>query len=108
MPRKVDYASRFQVFREAAFAIVRSRGVGALSRRAIAEELGTSRNRIDDLLRAEADLRVLAAGEVKSRRAAGRFNLRQGEPPDAATRLVRSLSPTPRIASTRSSSGRGC
>ena len=93
MPRKVDHASRFHFLREAAFAIVRDRGVGALSRRALADELGTSRNRVDDLLRAEADLRVLAAGEVKSRRTAGRFRLTIGEPDQVALNLVTSLMP---------------
>jgi hypothetical protein len=93
MPRKVDYASRFHFFREAAFAIVRDRGVAALSRRALADELGISRNRVDDLLRAEADLRVLAADEVKSRRRHGRFNLTKGEPTEVAVRLVASLMP---------------
>ena len=93
MPRKVDHASRFHFLREAAFAIVRDRGVGALSRRALADELGTSRNRVDDLLRAEADLRVLAAAEVKSRRTTGRFRLTVGEPDQVALNLVTSLMP---------------
>ncbi len=80
MPRRVDYASRFQFFREAAFAIVRDRGVAALSRRALAEELGISRNRVDDILRSEADLRVLAADTVRQRRTTGRFGPIDGDP----------------------------
>ena len=93
MPRKVDHASRFHFLREAAFAIVRDRGVGALSRRALADELGTSRNRVDDLLRKEADLRVLAAGEVKNRWTTGRFGLTAGDPSTVPVRLVTSLMP---------------
>ena len=93
MPRKVDYASRFQFLREAAFAIVRDHGIGGLSRRALADQLGTSRNRVDDILRAEADLRVLAAGEVKSRRNSGRFGLLKGAKLDVAVNLVTSLMP---------------
>ncbi len=93
MPRKVDHASRFHFLREAAFAIVRDRGVGALSRRALADELGTSRNRVDDVLRAEADLRVLAAGEVRNRRTTGRFGLTAGDPNTVPVRLVTSLMP---------------
>jgi hypothetical protein len=93
MPRKVDHVSRFHFLREAAFAIVRDRGVGALSRRALADELGTSRNRVDDILRAEADLRVLAAGEVKNRRTTGRFQLNVGPPEQVALNLVTSLMP---------------
>jgi hypothetical protein len=93
MPRKVDYASRFHFFREAAFAIVRDRGVAALSRRALADELGTSRNRVDDVLRAQSDLRVLAAGEVKNRRTTGRFHLMEGRPEEVAGKLVTSLMP---------------
>jgi hypothetical protein len=93
MPRKVHYAARFQFFREAAFAIVRDRGVAALSRRAVAQELAISRNRVDDVLRAEADLRVLAAAVVESRRSAGRFGLSRGEPHEIALRVVCSLLP---------------
>jgi hypothetical protein len=93
MPRKVHYAARFQFFREAAFAVVRDRGVAALSRRALANELGIFRNRVDDVLRAEADLRVLAASVVQSRRTSGRFGLSRGEPDELALRLVCSLLP---------------
>lgn len=97
MPRKVDYASRFQFFREAAFAIVRDRGVASLSRRSLANELRISRNRVDDVLRAEADLRVLAADEVRSRRRSGRFGTAltgsTDSPQAKALRLVSSLMP---------------
>ena len=93
MPRKVDYASRFEFIRLAAFAIVRDRGVWALSRRALADELGTSRNRVDDLLRADAHLPSLAAEHVVSRRRTGRFSLGTGSPEEAAVKLVTSLLP---------------
>jgi hypothetical protein len=93
MPRKVDYASRFQFFREAAFAIVRDRGVAALSRRSLANELGISRNRVDDVLRAEADLRVLAADDVRSRRRSGRFGSAVTTGTEAALHVVTSLMP---------------
>ena len=93
MPRKVDYASRFEFLRLAAFAIVRDRGVRALSRRALAEELGTSRNRVDDLLRADAHLPSLAAEQVVSRRRSGRFGLGTGGAEEAAVKLMTSLLP---------------
>jgi hypothetical protein len=93
VPRKVDYASRFEFLRLAAFAIVRDRGVWALSRRALAHELGTSRNRVDDLLRADAHLPSLAAEQVVSLRRSGRFGLGTGGAEEAAAKLMTSLLP---------------
>jgi hypothetical protein len=93
MPRRVDYASRFALLREAAFALVCDRGVEALSRRALAEALGLSRSRIDDLLRKDVPLVCLAAQEVTERRRQGRWFITSGTPFGAAERLVCSLMP---------------
>lgn len=93
MPRKVDYPSRFEFFRRAAFEIVRDRGVGALSRRSVAQQLGTSRGRVDDVLRADADLRVLAADQVRTRRRSRGFGVRSDDPMEVALSLVRSVIP---------------
>jgi DNA-binding transcriptional ArsR family regulator len=91
MPRRVDYASRFAFLREAAFSIVCDRGVDALSRRALAQQVGLSRARVDELLRADVPLVSLAAKEVVERRREGRWFLASAPPLDSATRLVCSL-----------------
>ncbi|WP_432479620.1 hypothetical protein [Nocardioides sp. GXQ0305] len=44
MPKLVDYAVRFDFLREGAFEVVLRHGVAALSRRAVADALGTSVN----------------------------------------------------------------
>ena len=91
MPRKVDYASRFALFREAAFALVLERGVDILSRRSLAQQVGLSRARVDELLRADVPLAGLAAQEVVERRRQGRWFITDASPLEAATRLVCSL-----------------
>jgi len=93
MPRRVDYASRFALLRESAFALVCDRGVDALSRRALATLLGLSRNRIDDLLRTDVPLVCLAAQEVAERRRQGRWFITSAPPFEAACGLVGSLMP---------------
>ncbi len=96
MPRRIDYACRFEFLREAAFAIVRDRGVAALSRRALADELGLARNGIRFILDPGADLAGLAANEVVSRRRTGRFGVPDPEgrdPLDQALLLVGSVMP---------------
>jgi hypothetical protein len=91
VPRKVDYASRFALFREAAFDLVLERGVDTLSRRALAQQVGLSRARVDELLRADVPLAGLAAQEVVERRRQGRWFITEASPLEAATRLVCSL-----------------
>ena len=100
MPRLVNYASRFEFLRRAAFAIVLDRGVGALSRRAVAAELGTSVSTVRRLLNPDARLTVLAMDEVERRRRLGRWGVPKGEPTEVALDLLRRLLPdeTHRIA----------
>jgi AcrR family transcriptional regulator len=100
MPRLVNYASRFEFLRRAAFALVLDRGVGALSRRAIAAELGTSISTVRRLLSPDAALTVLAMDEVARRRRLGRWGVPKGEPAEVALELLRRLLPneTHRIA----------
>ena len=50
MPARVDYASRFEFFRQACFTLVRDRGVEALSRRTLAAELGCGVNTVRRLV----------------------------------------------------------
>lgn len=64
MPRLIDYSARFAFMREAAFAIVRDRGVAQLSRRAIADELGVAPGAVRRVLDPGARLESLAADEV--------------------------------------------
>jgi hypothetical protein len=100
MPRLVNYASRFEFLRRAAFAIVLDRGVGALSRRAIAAELGTSISTVRRLLSPDAALTVLAMDEVARRRRLERWGVPKGEGAEVALKLLRRLLPdeTHRIA----------
>lgn len=95
MPKLVDYAVRFDFLQEAAFAVVRDQGTGALSRRALAAAMGTSVNTVRRLLAADASLAQLAAKEVDKRRRHGRYGgrLRDAEPRPAALHLLRKLLP---------------
>lgn len=67
MPKKVDYAVRFAFLREAAFQVVRDRGVDALSRRALAAELGVPLATVRRLLAPGARLDALALDEIETR-----------------------------------------
>jgi tetracycline repressor-like protein len=93
VPRLVDYAGRFELIRQAAFAVVRDEGVDALSRRRVAVELGTGVNTIRRSVADGADLGRLAADQVVSRRRLGRFNRRTDDPVEAAGNLVTFLLP---------------
>ncbi len=94
MPKVVNYASRFVLVREAAFAVVRDRGPAALSRHTVAAALGTSVNTVRRLVDPGADLRGLAADEVRRRQRHGRYGrLRDAEPVDTACHVVRGLLP---------------
>jgi hypothetical protein len=94
VPKLVNYSARFEFLREAAFTVVRDRGVSALSRHSVAAVLGTSVNTVRRLLSPEADLRVLAADEVARRRLHGRLGrLRDGETVERAGHVVRALLP---------------
>jgi hypothetical protein len=93
MPRLIDYASRFEFLRRAAFAIVRDRGVGDLSRHAIARELGTSVSTVRRLLHHDVQLAGLALDEVTRRRRLGRWGVPSGSPEDVALTLLRRALP---------------
>jgi hypothetical protein len=94
VPKLVDYAVRFDFLREGAFEVVLRQGVAALSRRAVADALGTSVNTVRRLLAEDAHLVSLAADEVDRRRRNGRLSrLRDAEPVDAAVHLLRKCLP---------------
>jgi len=93
MPARVDYASRFEFFRQACFALVRDRGMEALTRRTLAAELGCGVNTVRRLVDPSVDLAVLAADEVVTRRRVGRWGRRAEDPAEQARHLVRRLFP---------------
>jgi hypothetical protein len=94
MPRLVDYSSRFEFLREAAFEVVLTRGVDALSRQAVASVQGVSPSTVRRLVAADSDLLVLAAGEVVARRRRGRWHAAaRGTPSQRALDLLRTLIP---------------
>lgn len=101
MPKLVDYAARFAFLREAAFTLVRDRGVGHLSRRAVAAELGLSLGSVRRLLDPAVPLEQLAADEVVARRCAARWRSSvtpgtpSGDPATVAIALAQSLLPDP-------------
>ena len=68
MPALVDYAARFALIREAAFAIVLRDGPHALTRRAVAAELALSVNSVCRLVAPDVDMAQLAADDVRLRR----------------------------------------
>lgn len=68
MPALVDYAARFALIREAAFAIVLRDGPHALTRRAVAAEMAISVNSVCRLVAPGVDLARLAADDVRLRR----------------------------------------
>jgi hypothetical protein len=93
MPRLVDYAARVEFLRRAAFAIVRDRGVGDLSRHAIARELGTSVSTVCRILNPDAQLTTLAVDELNRRRRIGRWSVPSGSPGQVALALLRRVLP---------------
>jgi hypothetical protein len=96
VPRLIDYVGRFEFIRQAAFAVVRDEGVDALSRRRVAQELGTSVNTIRRSVAGWADLTRLAADHVVARRRAGRWNRGSDDPVERAAIIVRMLMPEDR------------
>lgn len=93
MPRLIDYVGRFEFIRQSAFTVVRDDGVDALSRRRVAQELGTGVNTIRRSVAGWVDLVRLAADQVESRRRRGRWSPRDEDATQAAARLIRSLLP---------------
>jgi hypothetical protein len=93
MPRRVDYAARFEFLRQAAFELVRDESVEALTRRALAAELGCGLNTVLRLIDSRVDLVRLAAREVVSRRRRGRMMRRSQDPQEYVGNVVRSLMP---------------
>jgi hypothetical protein len=93
MPRRVDYAARFEFLRQAAFELVRDEGVEALTRRGLAAELGTGLNTVLRLVNSKVDLVRLAAHEVVTRRRRGRMNRRSDDAAQLVANLVRALMP---------------
>lgn len=94
MPRRVDYPSRFEFFRRAAFVLVRDQGPQALSRRSVAAALGLSVNGVRRVLADDADLRGLALDEVERRQRARHWRRRRGlVGRELALDLLRSLLP---------------
>ncbi len=93
MPARVDYASRYEFFRQACFALVRDRGVEALTRRTLATQLGCAVNTVRRLVDPGVDLAVLAADEVVTRRRLGRWGRRSEDPVLRAGYLMRRLLP---------------
>ena len=97
MPKKVDYAVRFAFLREAAFQVVRDRGGDALSRRALAAELGVPLATVRRLLDPGARLDGLALDEIENRERRAHLThrrARRDDPPlEKATFRVLSLLP---------------
>ena len=93
MVKLVDYSSRFEFLRQAAFALVPDVGVHALTLRALAAELGLGVNTVRRLVDPSTDLAVLAADEVRTRRRQGRLGRLPEEPDEAARALMRRVLP---------------
>lgn len=93
MPKLVDYASRYEFLRRAAFALVLEEGAQAPTRRAVAARLGCGLNTVCRLVDPSVDLAVLAADEVRTRRRAGRWGRLPEDPAEAARILARRLLP---------------
>lgn len=93
MPKLVDYAGRFAFIRQAAFDVVRDRGVDALTRRSLALELGCSVNTVTRLVNGSTVLAKLAADEVVSRRRQGRWGSLPQDPLQQSLVLLRRLIP---------------
>lgn len=93
MPRLVDYGSRFAFLREAAFEVVLTRGVDALSRQSVAQVQGVSASTVRRLVAADADLVALAADEVVTRRRRGRWRAAGTTDRQRAVELVCGLVP---------------
>jgi hypothetical protein len=93
MPKLVDYASRYEFLRRAAFALVLEEGAQAPTRRAVAARLGCGLNTVRRLVDPSVDLAVLAADEVRTRRRAGRWGRLPEDPAEAARILARRLLP---------------
>ena len=97
MPKLVDHAVRFEFVRAAAFAIVRDRGVEALSRKEIAAALGTSPNTMGRLIATDAPLERLAALESTVRRRESYPRQLPAEPLARARALLLRLVPTTEV-----------
>jgi hypothetical protein len=93
VPKLVDYASRYEFLRQAAFALVREEGVHALTRRAVAARLGCGLATVCRLVDPSAELATLAADEVCTRRRAGRWGRLPEDPVEAASALMHRLLP---------------
>ena len=93
MPKRVDYAARFEFLRQAAFELVRDESVEALTRRALAAELGCGLNTVLRLIDSRVDLVRLAAREVFTRRRRGRLTRRSENPQEYVANVVRALMP---------------
>ena len=94
MPRLVDYSSRFVFLREAAFQVVLSTGVHALSKRSVARVQGVSASTIQRLVASDADLALLALEEVQDRRRRSKGWAPRNEPVRLrALRTLRELVP---------------
>jgi len=96
MPKQVDYATRIQFVREAAFQVVWERGVAEPSRRSVAAVLGTSPQTIHRAINISASLPTMAATLVAQRRRHQRWLLRGQEPIESAHQLACSLLPDAR------------
>jgi hypothetical protein len=88
MPRLVDYRCRQAFLQEAAFAIVRDEGVAAVTRRAIAQTLGTSVQTVRRSIDPDSPLVVLAAREADQRRRARRWQRHPGGAPVTVRALL--------------------
>ncbi|WP_151082795.1 hypothetical protein [Nocardioides cynanchi] len=93
MVKLVDYSSRFEFLRQAAFALVLDVGVHALTLRALAADLGLGVNTVRRLVDPSIDLAVLAADEVLTRRRQDRWGRLPDGPGAAARTLMRRLLP---------------
>jgi AcrR family transcriptional regulator len=93
MVKRVDYSSRFEFLRQAAFSLVLDRGVHALTLRALAAELELGVNTVRRLVDPSTELAALAADEVLTRRRAGRWGRLPEDPDDAARTLMHRLLP---------------
>lgn len=84
MPKQVDYAVRFAFLREGAFQVVSDRGVDALSRRALAAELGAPLSTVRRLLDPGARLEGLALDEIETRERSAHLTHRRPHRDDPA------------------------
>lgn len=95
MPKKVDYAARFELLEEAALEIVLESGVAALSRRTLAARLGQTEAAVRRLVDGDLPLGLLALRAVERQRGRrlGRTTA-LGVGRERALRLIGSLVPS--------------